>query len=382
MTSYHRLLSTLLCAMAAAMLFSSCGTARRLQGKEQVLPTDGPLTVHLSSAALPGTLLTVSLPDAALPRISDPAAVQYTWNFGGGATPATSTEQKPSVRLAASGTYTGTLHLQALHQGQVVTGDYTFTYVVGQQTSPLPLDGPLPVSISGTQRAGQTIVFGLAGGTGLTSLAGLQYAWTFAADDQPATSNEAAPHVELGAAGQKNGSLKLTVTSGGQTFSGSYTFGYQVLDGDNPLPAVDELPVTIAGARYTGSPVTFALDPSAGLSATGLDFLWNFGGGAVPDESPLASPAVVLSQAAGQYTGSLKVTTVAQGITYTGTYSFTYSVSVGPLRIQSISPYVVTEGDTVTLATTLAGQGKDEALSYLWDAEALGTYQPVSLTYS
>lgn len=131
----------------------------------------------------------------------------YEWNFGGGATPNTSTDAEPLVTLGAGGTYNGSV---------------TITNSLGNDS----LDFSLNVTAAGDAPDITWIdpTYGLTG-TNLTLVpvvsgqVPLTYAWDFGGGATPNISSEVSPTVLLGAAGEYNANLTVTNPFGADVYN-------------------------------------------------------------------------------------------------------------------------------------------------------------------
>jgi len=157
----------------------------------------------------------------------------YSWNFGGGATPNTSTQASPAVTLAGAGTYSGSLTVTN-SVGQDV---FNFTIAIASATSPPVLS---EVRMSALY-AGDLCEFGVFG----TGTEPMTFLWNFGGGASPNTSSEAVPVVALAGAGSYNGSVTATNSAGSDTLLFGFTVYvyvpniFELLDGSAVIIAQD-----------------------------------------------------------------------------------------------------------------------------------------------
>jgi|GEM_PF-3967337 len=217
---------------------------------------------------------------------------EFTWDFGGGASPNISNAGSPTVTLGAA--------REAPYIGSVSAGNpcasaepFIFEYIVTEECregSALTV-----VSISPVNGVTDTFVEFNAEITGGTPTA---FNWNFGGAGTPNTSTEAEPLVELGAIGTFTVSLTVEDECGpGETFTTTFTVREDcgVFFVTKPL------------TRGTGAEVFFFLDYFGALDPESIDFTsfdWDFGGGASPNASSAEFPQVILG-APGNYFGSV-----------------------------------------------------------------------------
>ncbi|MEP0813386.1 MAG: PKD domain-containing protein [bacterium] len=135
----------------------------------------------------------------------------YTWDFGGGAAPNTSSEISPQVTLGAPGTYPASLVLSN------EAGNDTFNFDLTVNANPLPPD---VISVSPTSGIeGNNVTFSAV----VTGTPPFTYAWDFGGGGTPDTSGEESPLVTLGPAGVYDASLTVTNAQGEDIFDFSLT---------------------------------------------------------------------------------------------------------------------------------------------------------------
>ncbi|MEZ5339180.1 MAG: PKD domain-containing protein [bacterium] len=206
----------------------------------------------------------------------------WTWNFGGGASPNTSNDQSPQITLGAPGTYNATVTAQTGTEISQLPFTLTVSVAAPEILNVVPASGS----------SGSTVEFipTMSGGA-VTS-----WTWDFGGAATPNTSTDPSPEVVLGAAG--NYTMTLVATNGG----GFDTFSM-------PLSVAVAIPNLGAVSPTTG--VTGAgYSPSVSNSGGAVDtWSWAFTGGATPDSSSLAAPTVTLGSP-GAYECSVEGTNV------------------------------------------------------------------------
>ncbi|HYE79261.1 MAG TPA: PKD domain-containing protein [bacterium] len=110
---------------------------------------------------------------------------QYTWDFGGGATPETATGQTPEVELTALGTYTGTV---TAHNASGASVPFAFQYTVEVHPQAPVIQGINPAAPfereGGDYLTLSTMHSNPGGGP-------LQFRWTLQGTSPPSSSNAA-----------------------------------------------------------------------------------------------------------------------------------------------------------------------------------------------
>ena len=219
----------------------------------------------------------------------------WSWNFGGGASPNTSTSATPSVVLGTPGTYSASV---------------TATNTTGSDTATFTLTvNPLPPSISGVSPMSGvtgTTYSPIATNTGGTATS---WSWNFGGGATPGTSSDAAPSVTL----HNPGTYSVSVTA--TNISGSDTYNY-TLTVNPEAPVITDVTPT---SGTEGDSVTFALTTSGGVATS---WSWDFDGGATPGTSTDESPTVTLGTA-----GTYNCSVTATNVTGSDTYNFTLTVN-------------------------------------------------------
>ncbi|HKZ41397.1 MAG TPA: PKD domain-containing protein, partial [Candidatus Hodarchaeales archaeon] len=157
----------------------------------------------------------------------------YSWNFGGGANPNTSTQASPAVTLAGAGSYNGSLTVT----NSVDQDVFNFTLSISSTAVHPVITEVLMSSIY----AGDTCAFGAI----VTGTEPMTFAWNFGGGASPNTSSYAIPTVTLDSAGSYNGSLTVWNSAGSDTLAFSYIVYvyvpniFETLDGSAVIFAQD-----------------------------------------------------------------------------------------------------------------------------------------------
>ncbi|MEP0815421.1 MAG: PKD domain-containing protein [bacterium] len=211
------------------------------------------------------------------------APLTYSWDFGGGATPDTSTDESPTVTLSStSGVYDASVTVTNAF------GSDTFDWQLGVGNLP-DITGVSPTN----GQTGENVTFTAT----VTGDAPLVYSWDFGGGASPNTSSAESPNVTLSAT-EGEYSANLTVTNA----FGSDSFDFTLTVGAAPAPP------EITGVSPTAGQEGTQLTLNATVTGTPpFTYAWDFGGGATPNISSAASPTVTLG-AEGNYDASLTVT--------------------------------------------------------------------------
>jgi gliding motility-associated-like protein len=238
----------------------------------------------------------------------------WDWNFGGGATPNTSTAQNPTnICFPNEGVYTITLTVTDDNG----TNSTNITINVADCSG-----GPNPSFTASTLTPceGDCISFtDNSSGDNISS-----WSWNFGGGAVPNTSNDQNPsNICFNTVGSYTVSLTITDNNGTSTTEQTIT----VLDcsGGNPPNAN----FTYDGDMCQGSCLDFQ-DLSSGNPTS---WEWNFDG-ASPATSTAQNPTNICFNTPGQYNVSLTVTNAS------GTSTFTFPVNINP------TPGIVAFGDT------------------------------------
>ncbi len=271
-------------------------------------------------------------------NLSGTSPMRYSWDFGGGATPNSSTSATPIATLGAAGNYLASVQVSNAYGSET----YEFDLTVTANGRPPAISEVTPV-----QGASGTRATFAARGNGTPPWS---YSWNFGGGATPNTSKSASPTATLGAAGSYLASLVVTNAYGSDTFE----FALTVTGNGNP-PVIGSVSPQ---EGITGTNVTFTSDVTG---AAPFSYSWNFGGGATPNTSSAASPTVTLG-APGSYSASLTVTNADGSDTYG--FPVTVTISGNPPVIGSVSP---TEGITATNATFTALVAGTSPFTYSWN---------------
>jgi PKD repeat protein len=227
------------------------------------------------------------------------APFDFSWDFGGGATPNTSSNPSPTVMLGAAGVYPASLTVTNAFGSDTLNFDLSVTTI-----------GNTPVILSVIPQegvAGSFVNF-------FPSVTGTQpytFAWDFGGGATPNTTDFPSPSVTLGAVGTYSASLTVTNAYGSDT----YLFTLTVTTAPNApsITAVQPLSGNADDHRDFYATVT---------GTPPLSYDWNFGGAAVPNTSKKAEPWENLTTP-GTYNCSLTVTN-AYG---SDTFNFVFTVN-------------------------------------------------------
>jgi len=261
----------------------------------------------------------------------------YDWDFGGAATPDTSTDSAPRVILSSAGSYDASL---------TITNDFgsdTFNWVIDVAQPPEILSMDFTPASPGAY-PGQDAIFTVeVRGTGPFT-----YNWDFGDGANPSSSDDESPTVALRNEGDYLAALTVTNDFGADTSELPFTV---LPPGD--VPDITDVAPTMG---LTGEPITFV------PTLTGFEpmmFFWNFDGGAIPDSSMDANPEVILGEP-GTYDASV----MASNIFGNHTYNWTLFVDT-PIVIDEVTPLSGFQGFDATFSATFSGGTLP--YSYEWD---------------
>ncbi len=190
------------------------------------------------------------------------------------------------------------------------------------------------------------------------------YTWNFGGGATPNISIEVSPTVLLGPSGVHSASLTVTNTGGSDVFEFEYEVGPKPpeIDSVMPLSGLKSQPVTFEAAVTGSAPMTY---------------VWNFGGGALPNTSSDESPEVALSSVKGVYSANLTVSNAY------GNAEFPFELIVSgqpPVAKCSATPV----GGTPPLSVTLRSSGSFDPdgtiVKYEWDFDDGAGFQDFTST--
>jgi len=289
---------------------------------------------------------------------ADGDSLTYAWDFGDSST---STQQNPTKRYTAPGTYDVKL---TVSDGKGGTATQTLNVVVAQgNRAPTVTAGRTP---AGNVAPGTEIAFTATGadadGDALT------YAWDFGDSTTSTQQNPAHTYADAGIY-----TAKVTVSDGkGGTGSAQVTVN---VSGPNQDPTVTASR-TPTGNTRVGVPVAFS---ATGTDADGdaLTYAWDFGDSTTSTQQ---NPTHAFASAA---TYTVRVT-VSDG--KGGTGSATLSVVVQANRNPTISTATATPSDGIApLAVQFNATATDpdgHAVTYAWDLDGDGTFETSGATAS
>lgn len=201
----------------------------------------------------------------------------YQWNFGAGASPATSNEQNPqNITYTTSGTKNVTL--------TVSNGACSQTTSTSITINPTPTSGFVS---NAPQCTGQNVDFTNTGN-------GTSWSWNFGSGATPATSTSQNPTgVTYSTAGAKTVSVTNTTGSCSTTSTGVITiFQTPTVSFTSTAPACTKAPVNFTNTGSTGSSWRYS---------------WDFGASANPGVSSAESPKGVTYSTSGSKTVTFSI---------------------------------------------------------------------------
>ncbi|OFY71619.1 MAG: hypothetical protein A3G23_01775 [Bacteroidetes bacterium RIFCSPLOWO2_12_FULL_37_12] len=262
-------------------------------------------------------------------------ATSYAWDFGSGASPATSNVVSPAlITYSSSGNKTVTLTV--INNGCTAVSSDIVTI------NDTPVAGILPLNT--TVCSGTALNFTYNGGTTGTQW---NYAWDFGDDAVPSSSTAKDP---AGIYYSNSGGKTVTFTISDGTCSASTTTGVTV----NATPTSS---FTSDGPACVEENVLFTNTGTSG--ATSYD--WDFGSGASPATSSVVSPVLVTYSSSGNKTVTLTV--INNGCTAVS--SDIVTINVTPVATFVSSKSTVCANDTVSFNPS--GSSTGDQWSYNWD---------------
>ncbi|MCW5909083.1 MAG: PKD domain-containing protein [Chitinophagales bacterium] len=282
--------------------------------------------------------------------------VTWAWDFGAGATPATSTDQDPTgVVYATAGTKTVTLITTDTASGCSVTATATFT-INQSPTASFTSNAPQCSSVA--------IDFTNTGTTG----SNWQYAWSFGVGANPAVSTAENPSGVMYAS---SGTKTVTFTISDQNCSNTAVQTIAI-DATPTVSFVSDAP------KCTGLPVNFG---NTG-STTNTVWTWDFDTGATPQQSNDQHPQGIVYSTAG-----MKAITLTATDTVTGCSATTFNVIT--VYLSPTASFVSDAPQCTNTAVSFTNTGSTGVnWSYSWNfgegaAPAVSTAEnPTGITYS
>lgn len=211
--------------------------------------------------------------------------VTYSWNFGSGAAPATSTATNPAgIIYSTAGTKTVTL---IVSNGCSTCSDTAIQTIIIYDNANADFTSSAPGCV------GQGVNFYNGGSTG----SGAAHLWNFGVGATPATDTAENPvGIIYSTSGAK--AVTHTVTIG---ICGSTDVVTNLIT-INPVPTAS---FTSTAPQCSGSIVSFT---NTGTTGAGVTYSWDFGAGASPANSTAQNPSGVTYATAGTKTITLTVT--------------------------------------------------------------------------
>ncbi len=266
--------------------------------------------------------------------------LSYEWTFGDAGIPTSSVEANPGVTLGGQGEYT--ISLTVTNSFGKAQKQFSFTI--------RPPDSPLIEDIQPRTGYNFTEVQFSAAVSGNAPFA---YEWSFPESwtvDNPYLES---PKAQVGEAGNFTVALRAANELGEDTAE----VDFQVLEGDPPtILEVSPSPAILA----TFTEATFS---AVVVGSQPMNFYWNFGGGAWPNESNEESPTVSIPFA-GLFQGYLIVSNAIGS----ARYDFTLEAGNQP-DIVDVSPRTGERGYEIQFSANVMGTSP---FSYLWDFSNIG----------
>jgi hypothetical protein len=243
----------------------------------------------------------------------------YTWNFGGGVTPATGTGVTNTIKYTSLGEKTIAL---AITGSDCAASSMSKKITIKDCSLPCPTtEVVVPTkTCSGTTNNFSASLIG----------SGYLYTWNFGAGATPATATGVGPHaVKLTGAGDKT--VTLTITNEDGTCAGNVI---------SKTVRVEDCTIPCATPKISGD-LTVCRTKNANFSApslgTDLTYSWNFGADATPVASTGVGPNAVSYSAVGNKTVTLSVSGI-----YCATATTTAAINVIDCTNPCPSPTTIT----------------------------------------
>ncbi|MBI5540056.1 MAG: PKD domain-containing protein, partial [Bacteroidia bacterium] len=264
------------------------------------------------------------------------SGVNYSWDFGTGSTPATSTTQNPNgVIYSTSGIKTVTLTVTNSTTGCAVTSTNTIN-IYQTPTSNFSSNAPVCENTA--------VNFTNNSSTGI----GVSYSWDFGIGATPATATSQNPtNILYSLSGNKT--VTLTVTNEFQCSAVSTT--------TVNILSTPQASYTSTAPKCTGLAVDFT---NTGTTS-GVNYSWDFGTGSTPATSTTQNPTGVIYSTSGIKTVTLTVTNSTTGCVVTS--NNTININLTPsVSFTSTAPQCVESGVNFTNTGSTG-----ENWTYLWD---------------
>jgi PKD repeat protein len=262
----------------------------------------------------------------------------WSWDFGGGAVPNTSTATAPKVTLGPTGQYAASV--TATNPNGSSTLNFTLYVTDFGGLKPPNVLGVTPAT--GNTGAAVTFLINNAGGTPDF------YDWDFGGGADPNTSSADAPQVTLGDTGLYSGTLTATNSTGSSTchFTLAVTeLAPPHLTGVTPPTALPNSQQTFAAANNGGTPTAWS---------------WDFGGAGTPNTSTSSLPSVQLG-GVGMFSGSVTATNAA------GSDTLPFTLTVQDLQAPAVTAVSPLSGHLLDSAVFAATNSGGIAETWDWD---------------
>jgi gliding motility-associated-like protein len=220
--------------------------------------------------------------------------ITYEWDFGAGATPATSTAQSPKgVVYSSSGNKTVTLNVR--YTGIGGFGGCANNVTTNTQTITINATPTASFTSTAPQCTGLAVDF-----TNTGTSAGVTWAWDFGTGASPTTSALQSPKgVVYSSSGSKVVTLTIKNTTTNCTSTASQTINI------NQTPKVS---FSNNAPQCVNAAVTFSNTANNGGIDTTLIYNWNFGVGAIPSSSTTENPSGIIYSSSGKKSVTFQIT--------------------------------------------------------------------------
>ncbi|HEY4798503.1 MAG TPA: PKD domain-containing protein, partial [Bacteroidia bacterium] len=265
-------------------------------------------TQTITISATPKASFSSTAPQCTLPVSVDftntgtLTGVTWAWDFGAGATPATSTMQSPTgIVYSTAGGKTVVL---------ITTNTTTGCTDTARSVININLSPTASFTSNAPQCANTAVNFTNTGSTG----GNWAFFWTFGQDANPATSTSENPTgVIYATAGTKT--VSLTVTDGNCTQTSTQTI------------TISATPKASFSSTAPQCTLPVSIDFTNTGTLTGVTWAWDFGSGATPATSTLQSPTGIVYSTAGVKIVTLVTTNSITGCTDTARNNININLS-------------------------------------------------------